>query len=152
MLRVLVAGALIAALALGLASCGDDGGEEPTLDQATVTENLESAGYDVVEAVPGRLQLPSLVDDVSFATGPDTGFEGAIQVSGNGLAPFDPEDLSETGFALFYESAEQASSVDDSIGSGEGQRREGNVLFLYGGGVDPAPAEFDEMISAAQGE
>lgn len=145
--------AMLAALALGLAACGgDDGDDEPTLDQATVTENLENAGYEVVEAVPGEYQLPGLVDDVSFATGPDTGFQGAIQVSGNGLAPFDPTDLSETGFAFFYETADQAAQVDDSIGSGEGQNQEGNVLFIYGGGVDPAPEEFDDMIDAAEGD
>jgi len=145
--------AVLTALAFALVACGgDDGDDEPTLDQATVTENLENAGYDVVEAVPGQFQLPGLVDDVSFATGPDTGFQGAVQISGNGLAPFDPEDLSQTGFALFYETADQAAQVDDSIGTGEGQEREGNVLFLYGGGVDPAPEEFDDMIDAAEGD
>ena len=46
--------AVLTALAFALVACGgDDGDDEPTLDQATVTENLENAGYDVVEAVDG---------------------------------------------------------------------------------------------------
>ena len=84
----MVAGiAALLATALVLAACGggggDDTGGDVTLDQATVTSNLEDAGYAVAEASPGQSALPSLVD-ADFATGPDSGFESAIQVSGNG--------------------------------------------------------------------
>jgi len=137
----------------GLVACGggdDNGDEEPTLDQATVTTNLEGAGYDVADAAPGQSALPSLVD-VDFAIGPDSGFESAIQVSGNGLQPFNPTDVSETGFVLFYESAGDAAAADDSLGTADGQRREGNALFVYGNGIDPPPPAFEEMVTAAAG-
>lgn len=148
----LLAFALAALLGLSFGGCGgDDGGsEEPTLGQATVTGNLEQAGYTVADAPADGTSLPSLVD-VDFATGSDSGFESAIQVSGNGLEPFDPTDVSETGFVLFYDSADSAAAADDSLGTGEGQRLEGNALFVYGTGLDAPPAAFDEMVSAAEG-
>ena len=145
---------LVALTALVVAGCGGDDGDETTaaaaLDQATATSNLEQAGYDVATAEPGQSALPSLVD-VDFATGPDSGFEGAIQVSGNGLAPFDPADVSETGFVLFYENADAAAAADDSLGDGEGQQLEGNALFVYGSGLDPPPPAFGDMVAAAIG-
>lgn len=145
--------ALFVALAFSLAACGaDDSSEEPRFDQALVTENLSKASYVVADAEIGQGQLPSLVDGVGFATGTEAGYEGAIQVSGNGLKPISGTDLSQTGFVLFYESADKAEKVDSDIGSGEGQQREGNALFMYGGGVDTPPAAFDEMIGAATGQ
>ena len=142
-----------AALLIGLSACGggDDGTEEPTLDQATVTKNLEDAGYVVADAPADGTALPSLVD-VDFATGADSAFTGAIQVSGHDLEPFDPLDVTKTGFVLFYDTAEDAAAADDSIGSGEGQRREGNALFVYGSGLDPPPPAFDDMVAAATGQ
>lgn len=138
-------------LALGACGGGDDtGGDEVTLEQGAVTKNLEAAGYAVDDAEPGQTALPSLVD-ADFATGSDSGFTGAVQVSGNGLAPFDPSDVSKTGFILFYDDADDAAAADEGIGSGEGQVREGNALFVYGTGLDPVPPEFQDMIDAAEG-
>lgn len=149
----IMAAVVLAALAPTLAACGGGGGETTAVasyDRAAVSSNLEAAGYDVTTAAPGQSALPGLVD-VDFATGPDSGFEGAIQVSGNGLAPFDPTDLSKTGFVLFYDDADAAAAADDSIGDGEGQQLDGNALFVYGGGIEPPSAAFDEMVSAATG-
>ncbi|MCB0866110.1 MAG: hypothetical protein KDB58_10380 [Solirubrobacterales bacterium] len=152
----MVAGiAALLATALVLAACGggggDDTGGDVTLDQATVTSNLEDAGYAVAEASPGQSALPSLVD-ADFATGPDSGFESAIQVSGNGLKPFDPTDVSETGFVLLYSDADAATAADDGIGDGPGQQVEGNALFIYGTGLDEPPQEFTDMVAAATGQ
>lgn len=152
-LKLLATALVGAALLVGLGACGGGDGTsaDPTLDQAAVTTNLEGAGYAVADAAPGQAALPSLVD-ADFATGSDSGFEGAIQVSGNGLEPFDPSDVSKTGFVLFYDSADNAAAADDSLGSGEGQRREGNALFVYGSGLDRPPTAFDEMVATAAGE
>lgn len=145
---------LVALAALLVAGCGDGGGEETTatatLDQATVTSNLEKAGYKVATAEPGQSALPGLVD-VDFATGPDSGFQGAVQVSGNGLKPFKPNDVSQTGFVLFYVDAEAAAAADDSIGSGEGQRRQDTALFIFGSGLDAPSEAFERMFTAATG-
>lgn len=147
-----IAAALVGAALLGACGGGgDDTSADPTLDQAAATTNLEDAGYVVADAPPGQTALPSLVD-VDFAIGPDSGFESAIQVSGNGLEPFDPSDVSKTGFVLFYEGADDAAAADDSLGTGEGQRLEGNALFIYGTGLDPPPEAFDEMVAAAEGQ
>lgn len=153
--RVVSAALLAVALPLLISACGGGGDEttdEVDLDQATLTSNLEDAGYTVVPAEVGQSALPSLVDDVSFATGTESGFESAVQVSGNGLEPFDPADVTKTGFVLLYDSADSATAADDSIGAGEGQQREGNALFMYGNGLDPPPPEFGEMVAAATGE
>lgn len=156
-LKQLAVGLAAAALLVGLGACGgDDGGDgdgdaETVLDQTAVTSNLEEAGYTVADAPADAASLPSLVD-ADFATGADSGFEGAIQVSGNGLEPFNPTDVSKTGFVLFYDGADAAAAADDSIGSGEGQRLEGNALFVYGTGLEAPPAAFDKMVSAAVGE
>lgn len=149
----LIAGVLLLlALPFVLIACGgDDGDEEPTLDQGLVTKNLSDASYEVQDALPSKGQLPGLVD-VDFATGPDSGFEGAIAVSGNGLDPDDGSDDSNAGFVIFYSDAEKAKKADESIGSGEGQQREGNALFVYGTGLKTPPTAFTEMITAAEGQ
>lgn len=150
---VLSVGAVLIAAWL-LVACGgggDDTAADVDLDQTTVTSNLEEAGYAVAEAEPGQSALPGLVD-VDFATGPDSGFDSALQVSGNGLQPFDPTDLSETGFVLLYSDADAAAAADDSIGDGPGQQLEGNALFIYGGGLEEPPQEFTDMVDAATGQ
>jgi hypothetical protein len=153
MRRVRTIGVALALGVLGVsaASCGgdDDSSDGVKLTPTTVKQRLDQAEYLVADRDPGG--LPSLVS-ADFATGPDSGFESAYSVSGDGLAPYDPQDISETGFIVFYGSADEAARADDGLGEGEGQFVENNVLFVAGNALDPPSNAFEQMMDTALGQ
>jgi hypothetical protein len=146
-------GAILAAVALP--GCGGDdddgggGGGGREIDAATLTQNLEAAGYTVTKVTLDG--LPATVG--SFATNSDSGFQGGYAVSGKGLRP-PSTDLSDTVTILVYENADQAGKALEDLG-GETVNRQGsgNRIYLYGGGVagDTPPPELQPVIDASEG-
>jgi hypothetical protein len=141
---------LVVALVLG--ACGGDdgdGGGGEDLDGTALATNLEAAGYTVEQA--DEQGLPATVG--SFAIGPDSGFEQGYTVTGKGLDQPDPTRVENVVTVLLYDDAANAQQAFDDLG-GETDNRKlaGNVIYMYGGGVDDAPApELQPVIDAAQG-
>lgn len=137
-------------LALVAGACGgENGGSDTSLDAATLTENLEAAGYAAEQA--DAAGLPATVG--SFATGPDSGFEQAYTVTGKGLDQPDPTRVENVVTVLLYDEADNASTAFDDLGGETDNRKlEGNGIYMYGGGIDGTPSpELQPVIDAAQG-
>ena len=140
-------------VALALAACGgddgDDGGGGKDLDGATLTKNLEAAGYTVKEA--GKSELPTTVG--SFATNPDSGFEQGYTVTGKGLDQPDPTRIANVVTVLLYDSSDTAKKAFDNLGGETDNRKlSGNGIYMYGGGVSGTPSpKLQPVIDAAEG-
>ncbi len=140
-------------LALVLAGCGgdddSDGGGAGDLDGATLTKDLEAAGYTVKDA-----SLPDLPTTVgSFATNPDSGFENGYTVTGKGLDQPDPTRIANVVTVLLYDGGDNAKKAFDNLG-GETDNRKlaGNGIYMYGGGVNGTPSpKLQPVIDASQG-
>ena len=140
-------------VALAFAACGgDDDGDGDggaDLDGATLTKNLEAAGYTVEEA--GKPELPSSVG--SFATDPDSGFEQGYTVTGKGLDQPDPTRIENVVTVLLYDGGDDAKEAFDNLG-GETENRKlaGNGIYMYGGGVTGTPSpKLQPVIDASEG-
>ena len=140
-------------VALSLGACGgDDDGDGSSgvdLDGATLTQNLEAAGYTIEEA--DEQGLPATVG--SFATNADSGFEQGYTVTGKGLDQPDPTRVENVVTVLLYDGGENAKTAFDDLG-GETDNRKlaGNGIYMYGGGVNGTPSpKLQPVIDAAQG-
>ena len=140
-------------VALVLAACGGDddgdGGGGVDLDGATLTKNLEAAGYTVEEA--DKPELPTTVG--SFATNPDSGFEQGYTVTGKGLDQPDPTRIANVVTVLLYDGGDNAKEAFDNLG-GETDNRKlaGNGIYMYGGGVNGTPSpKLQPVIDASEG-
>ena len=140
-------------VALVAAACGgDDGGDAgggPDLDGATLTKNLEAAGYTVEEADASN--LPATVG--SFATNPDSGYEQGYTVTGKGLDQPDPTRIENVVTVLLYDGGDNAKEAFDDLG-GETDNRKlaGNAIYMYGGGVTGTPSpKLQPVIDASEG-
>ena len=139
-------------VALMLAACGgddDDGSGGTNLDAATLTKNLEAAGYTVAQA--DEQGLPATIG--SFAIGPDSGFEQGYTVTGKGLDQPDSTRVENVVTVLLYDDTDNAKAAFDDLG-GETDNRKlaGNGIYMYGGGVNGTPSpKLQPVIDAAQG-
>jgi hypothetical protein len=139
-------------IALTLGACGGDDGDGSSaadLDGATLTKNLERAGYTIEQA--DEQGLPATVG--SFAISPDSGFEQGYTVTGEGLDQPDPTRVENVVTVLLYDGADNAKQAFDDLG-GETDNRKlaGNGIYMYGGGVNGTPSpKLQPVIDAAQG-
>jgi hypothetical protein len=140
-------------VALALAACGGDdggdGGSGADLDGATLTKNLEAAGYTVEAA--DKSGLPSTVG--SFATNPDSGFEQGYTVAGKGLDQPDPTRIANVVTVLLYDNGDNAKKAFDNLGGEtDNRKRSGNGIYMYGGGVSGTPSpKLQPVIDASEG-
>jgi hypothetical protein len=139
---------LLVAVALG--ACGGDDGSRPTdLYGVTLTKNVAAAGYTIEPA--DEQGLPATVG--SFATNLDSGFDHGYTVTGKGLNQPDPTRVENVVTVLLYDTGDDAKKVFDDLG-GETDNRKlvGNVIYMYGGGVNGTPSpKLQPVIDAAQG-
>jgi hypothetical protein len=145
-----VVSVLLVGLALG--ACGGDDGDGSggtDLDGATLTKNLEAAGYTTEQA--DEQGLPATVG--SFATDPDSGFEQAYTVTGKGLDQPDPTRIENVVTVLLYDDGDNAQSAFDDLGGDTDNRKlKGNGIYMYGGGTNGTPSpKLQPVIDAAQG-
>ena len=142
--------------ALVFAGCGgDDGGDGGgggggvDLDGTTLRTNLEATGYTVTKA--DKDGLPTTVG--SFATNPDSGFEGGYTVTGKGLDQPDPTRIANVVTVLLYKSEGEAKEAFDQLGGETDNRKQsGNGIYMYGGGVNGTPSpKLQPVIEAADG-
>ena len=138
---------LLVALILG-ACGGDDGSSGADLDAATLTNNLEAAGYTTEQA--DQQGLPATVG--SFAIDSDSGFEQGYTVTGKGLDQPDPTRVENVVTVLLYDDGDSAKKAFDDLG-GETDNRKlaGNGIYMYGGGINGTPSpKLQPVIEAAQ--
>ena len=137
---------LLVSLILG--ACGGD--ESSDFDGATLTKNLEAAGYTVAEA--DEQGLPATVG--SFAIDSDSGFEQGYTVTGKGLDQPDPTRVENVVTVLLYDGDDDAEQAFDALGDETDNRKlAGNGIYMYGGGTNdgtPSP-KLQPVIDAAQG-
>ena len=139
-------------VALGLGACGggsSGGGGGMELSGATLTKNLQAAGYTVKQADKGG--LPGTIG--SFATDSASGFEQGYTVTGKGLDQPDPTRIANVVTVLLYKSGDNAKSAFDKLGGQTDNRKlSGNGIFMYGGGVNGSPSsKLQPVIDASKG-
>jgi hypothetical protein len=140
-------------IALALASCGGGdsggGGGGSDLTGATLTKNLEAAGYTVKAADEGA--LPTTIG--SFATDTAAGFQQGYTVTGKGLDQPDPTRIANVVTVLLYKDGDEAKKAFDQLGGQTDNRKlAGNGIYMYGGGVNGTPSpKLQPAIDAAQG-
>ena len=135
-------------VALMLGACGGDD-DSSDFDGATLTKNLEAAGYAVEEA--DTEGLPATVGP--FAIDSDSGFEQGYTVTGKGLDQPDPTRVENVVTVLLYDGDDDAKKAFDDLGDETDNRKlAGNGIYMYGGGLNGTPSpKLQPVIDAAQG-